>query len=240
MEGWRGGWNRVVAVLLPTVVCVLRCEDHGDGVVDSQDNEREHHCTDEHTLRLCGAWPELKQRYPQEPDTNKRNPHNTGNKKQQDNQKCKDVVDREHFRGLNKHPVHRVENVGVGKDVATAFPARRVLNLVDRRDKHGCNDEHRKSQDQNTKQDLKRAADGLELEIEPLGLGVAKLFRNPLATHKSALFALQRLQLAPVLGSRSLSAVLVLPVQNSLSLAVDCQCFARRCSPGRHHRCRRD
>ena len=125
-----------VAVRLWAKSSVLRCDDHGDGVVDAEGNQGKQNSSHEESLRRGVAFADLEYGEPEEADACGGNAHDRGGEEEEHKKQEQDVVDGEDLGGLDEDPVDRLEDVDVAEDVAAVGAANGVLGLVDARDEH--------------------------------------------------------------------------------------------------------
>lgn len=103
----------IVAIDLGTKGSILR-RDHGkDGVVDGEDDQGQHHSSDQQGLRKSSTFLNLEDANPQESDANSSNTADGAAEEEQDEESHEDIINRERFGRLNKEPVDRLEDVDV-------------------------------------------------------------------------------------------------------------------------------
>jgi len=94
-----------VAVCLRAPGSVLGSDDHGDGVVDGEGDERKEDGSHEQCLRRSMSLANLENGDPKESDTGRRNTNDRGREEEQDEEEKEDIVDGEDLGGLDEDPV---------------------------------------------------------------------------------------------------------------------------------------
>ena len=156
--------ERVVAVRLGAVMCVLRSDHHSEGVVDREGHESEHDCGHQKSLRRCVTFSDLEDLEPEEPDSEAGDTDDRASEEEEHEEEEDDVVDGENLCGFDEYPIHRVEDVGVGENVTAVGFADGVLSLVDASKEHRYPDENRHKHEEDTAKKFDRTEYGFNLD----------------------------------------------------------------------------
>ncbi|CRK18528.1 hypothetical protein BN1708_012373 [Verticillium longisporum] len=202
---------------------VLGRDEHGDGVVDGEDDEGQHDGGDEQGLRRRAALADLEDADPEEADADGGDAGDGAAEEEQDEEGHEDVVDGEGARRLEEDPVDGLENVEVAEDVAAALLADGVLGLVNARDEHGDPDEEGDEEQEDAAEQLDGTENGADLEPELVDLAASLaggLGGDALAAAQGALLTHEGLELAAVLGGHAVLAAGVAHLELTLALLV--------------------
>ncbi|CRK33933.1 hypothetical protein BN1708_006202, partial [Verticillium longisporum] len=202
---------------------VLGRDEHGDRIVDGEDDEGQHDGGDEQGLRRRAALADLEDADPEEADADGGDAGDGAAEEEQDEEGHEDVVDGEGARRLEEDPVDGLENVEVAEDVAAALLADGVLGLVNARDEHGDPDEEGDEEQEDAAEQLDGTENGADLEPELVDLAASLaggLGGDALATAQRALLAHESLELAAVLGRHAVLAASIAHLELTLALLV--------------------
>ena len=104
--------RRAVAVGLGAESGVLRCDDHGEGVVEREDHEGEEDSGHEEGVGGRVSLADFEQRDPEEADADCRDAEDCGGEEEEREKEEDDVVDGEDFAREGEEPVDGVEDLG--------------------------------------------------------------------------------------------------------------------------------
>lgn len=136
-RGLRSWVLRLVgAECLRTIYRVLRCDEHGDGIVDGENGQCEHDGCDEQGLRRSPATANLEDTNPEEANTHSCDARDGAAEEEENQERHKNVVNWKYAGEFDKNPVERLKDVDAAEDVATLSLADRVLGFIDAREKH--------------------------------------------------------------------------------------------------------
>lgn len=110
--------GRIVAEHLGAKRGILRRNHGEDGVVDGEDDQRQHYSSNQESLRKGPTLLDLKDANPQEPNANSCDTADGTAEQEQDEEGHKNVVDRESLGRLDENPVDRLENVDMSKNIS--------------------------------------------------------------------------------------------------------------------------
>ena len=128
--------QRVVTVRLGAVMCVLRSDYHGEGVVNRKCHESEHDRGHQESLWRGVTLSDLEDLEPEEPDSEAGDTEDRASEKEEHEEEEDHVVDGENLCGFDEYPIDRVEDVGVGENVTAVGFANGILSLVNASKEH--------------------------------------------------------------------------------------------------------
>ena len=143
---------------------VLGCDDHGDGVVDCEGDERKQHSGHEECLGRSVPLANLEDGDPQEADASGRDADNRGGEEEENEEEEHNIVDGEDLGGLDEDVVERLEDVDVAEDVAAVGAADGILGLVDTGDEHAGEDDEGEDHQDEAADEFQRAEEGFGLD----------------------------------------------------------------------------
>lgn len=109
--------RRSIAECLWPKGCILRSNDHGDGIIECQGDQGEHRGRHEQSLWRRMTLADLEDPNPEKTNTSRCDPHDRATEEQQDEQRKESVVKWENLRSADEDPVDRVEDVDITKNV---------------------------------------------------------------------------------------------------------------------------
>ncbi|KAH9825751.1 retinitis pigmentosa 1-like 1 protein isoform X2, partial [Teratosphaeria destructans] len=217
-----GGLEGTVAEGLGAEGGVVGGDDHGQGVVEGEDDEGEECRAEEHGVGAGLAASDLEEDDPEEADADCGNADHGGAEEEEGEEQEDDVVDGEDPGGQGEQPVDGVEDLGESEEVAARGAADGVLDLVDGGDEHAGEDDQADDEQEQTEDEFERPEDGAQFmpdleEDMALALGLGG---EAFTTDEGALFADERFQLALVFGGETAFPALIPQFELALALAV--------------------
>lgn len=162
--GLVGAVAAAVAEGLGTESGVLGRDDHGERVVESEDDEGEEYGGHEHGVGGCLSFADFEEGNPEEADSDGSHADDGRGEEEHRQEKVEDVVYREDAAGDRHDVVDRVEDLGVSEQETAVRAAYRVLDLVDAGDQHTGEDEDGHEKEKQAADELQRAEHSFELD----------------------------------------------------------------------------
>lgn len=215
--------DRHIAVCLRTEGGVLRRDEHGDAVVDGEDDERKEDGSHEESLWGRVALADGEEHEPEKADSHGSNAYDGGGEKEEGEKEEDNVVDGEDLRCLDEDPIDGLEDVDVTKNITASGFANGVLGFVDARDEHGDEDEEAKDHEKYTAEefDWPEYCTKFVPDLDKPGLALATCFCcKPLSPIQCTLFPGQRFQFAAVSRIESPFTPFIAHLKLSLSFTV--------------------
>jgi hypothetical protein len=143
---------------------VLWRDDHGERVVEREDDESEEDSSHEHSVWRRLAFSDPEESDPEEANADGGHADNGGGEEQHGQEEVENVVDREDTAGDGHDVVDRVEDLRVSKQETAVRAAHRILDLVDAGNQHAGEDKDGHEKEQQAADELQRAENSFELD----------------------------------------------------------------------------